>query len=327
MVKQLCPAHADHISHYNDKYLSKMFLTEEVIAQPKYDGERMLIHFDGPNVYCTSRRISKKTGEYMRNEDKLIDLTEAYKTTEPWKYTVLDCECYSKDWSTIVGILHSLPERAKALSQINLPQFAVFDCLFYNGTDMRDMPYKTRLSFAADVVADFNYKPLHMCKEIGLFYSIVKYNSSTRMYIRNKTDVELAMTSAINNGFEGVVVKSLNRKYYDKGAYLKAKKFETVDVIVYDYIKGNGKYDNTVGALKVGYWDPEKSQVIHISKVNCGTDEERNMWFNNWQTLRGSVIEVKCQEITDKSLRHPVYVRLREDKNPFGCTKETIFKI
>lgn len=128
-VKQIQPNHADHISYYKDKYLQDMFENEPVIAQPKYDGERMLIHFDGNHVYCTSRRISKLTGKFTENQDKLPFLCKKYESSVHFEYTVLDCECYSKDWSTIVGILHSLPERAFELQAVNSPCFAVFDCL------------------------------------------------------------------------------------------------------------------------------------------------------------------------------------------------------
>lgn len=110
-VKQLQPNHADHITGYKDKYIDEMLFNEEVVAQPKYDGERMLIHINNGEVYCTSRRFSKKTGRYMENQDKLPVLKETFKNFK-YDYTVIDCEAYSKDWSTTVGILHSLPERA-----------------------------------------------------------------------------------------------------------------------------------------------------------------------------------------------------------------------
>ena len=134
------------------------------------------------------------------------------------------------------------------------------------------------------------------------------------------------MQNAIDVGFEGIVVKSLKKTYRDMGASLKCKKFETVDVVVYDYIQGRGKYIDTVGALSIGYYDPTTGNIKHISQVNCGTDAERNMWRDRWSELKDSVIEVKCQEVTETSLRHPVYIRLREDKTAEMCTKDTIFK-
>ena len=308
-VKQIWPAHADHISGYRDKYLDEMFKNEEVIAQRKYDGERMLIHFNGNETYCTSRRHSKKTDRFMENQDKILDLP----TNVCLGYTVIDCECYSNSWSDIVGILHSLPERAHELQKTVPVKFAVFDCIWYCGTYVGDRQYKDRLIMAIDIIDRINRQRLD-----DRFHFTRLYSCESREHAKQ------LMEEAINEGFEGIVVKSLDRRYYDKGAMLKCKKFETVDVVVYDFQKGRGKYAGTIGALKVGYYDNGK--IVHVSQVNCSTDEERNYWRDNWFMLQYSVIEVKCQEITEKSLRHPVYVRRRPDKSAMMCTKETIFK-
>lgn len=322
-VKQLAPNHADHISYYNDKFLLPMYEHELVVAQPKYDGERMLIHINNGEVYCTSRRFSKKTNRYMENQDKLPILQEKLKDVK-LNYTVLDCECYAKDWSTIVGILHSLPERAIELQKQDTARFAIFDCLFYDGEDLRDKPYMTRLMYAKKVVDMINYEPLHFVKfmnEDNMPDEVENFRAIT-----SNEDWQKCMQNAVDIGFEGIVIKSLQKKYYDKGAVLKCKKFETVDTVVIGYQQGRGKYEGTIGALEIGYYNPEDKTFTKISNVNCSTDEERNFWRDNWSALKNSVIEVKCQEITDKSLRHPIYIRRRADKDYTMCTKDTIFK-
>lgn len=322
-VKQLQPNHADHISGYKDKYLEEMFRSEQVIAQPKYDGERMLIHIEkGGNVYCTSRRFSKKTNRYMENQDKLPILQQIFKDW-PYEYTVIDCECYSKDWSTVVGILHSLPERAIELQKENTARFAVFDCLYFDGKDLREESYWTRSAYA-QFVTNIDYEPLHFVKFMNEF--ALPDEASNFALIHSKEQVEKFMTSAINCGFEGIVLKSFERKYYDKGASIKCKKFETVDCIIVGYQQGNGKYSNSIGALEIGYYDEEKDEFIKISKVNCGSDAEREEFNQNREKYLHTIVEVKCQEITEKSLRHPVFIRKREDKDYRMCTKETIFK-
>ena len=316
---QIKPNHADHISSYKKEYIEKMLSTETVYAQQKYDGERMLIHFDGPNIYCTSRRISKKTGLYMENQDKLPYLqtfwTNKYKELQEKNidigYTVLDCECYAKNWSEIVGILHSLPERAKSLQTHTTVKYAVFDCLFINGKDLRNESYEKRYMQLKNVLSTLKYSQFEL---------VCNYWTS------NYDEVMAVKDYFISKGCEGIVLKSFSKTYYQDAASIKCKKFETVDVVVYDYIQGNGKYSSTVGALLVGYYDSEHDKIIHISRVNCGTDYDRNEWRDNWQQLKNCVIEVKCQEITNKSLRHPVYIRKRLDKSYKICTKDTIFK-
>lgn len=326
-VKQIQPNHADHISYYKEKYIEELFNNEDVIAQPKYDGERMLIHLNHGEVYCTSRRFSKKTDRYMENQDKLPILKEYFKNFD-LGYTVIDCECYAKDWSTIVGILHSLPERAIELQKSDSAKFACFDCLFYDGKDLRDEKYESRLLNLVGLIKQYGNENLHLVKFIGNeFEPIDLINDYKELYhLKSTADWKEIMEKTINNGFEGIVVKSLQKKYYDKGASLKCKKFETVDCVVVGYDVGRGKYSNTIGALHIGYYDSETNKFVKISNVNCGTDEERNMWRDRWNELKYSVIEVKCQEITDRSLRHPVYIRLREDKEYKMCTKDTIFK-
>ena len=69
-VKQILPAHADHINYYKEDFINNLFNKGAVVVQRKYDGERMLVHFNKDETYCTSRRISKKTGYYMENQDK-----------------------------------------------------------------------------------------------------------------------------------------------------------------------------------------------------------------------------------------------------------------
>lgn len=311
-VKQIWPAHADHISCYKESFLDSLFKNNIVVVQRKYDGERMLVHFNGNETYCTSRRTSKKTGRYMENQDKIANLPHLNLG-----YTVIDCEFYGDTWADAVGILHSLPERALQLQENTSIHFAVFDCLFFDGVDIRDRPYELRLKYVYRLIAALNYQ----CHD-SRFHFVKQYR------VNNVDDAMDFAKRYWDEGKEGVVMKPLGLKYYDKGMMLKIKRFETLDVVVCGYQEGRGKYQGTVGALYVGYYDKDTNNIVKISKVNCGTDADRFMWkqlFDNNDAI-GKVIEVKCQEVTDKSLRHPVYMRLRDDKTKEMCTKETIFK-
>lgn len=311
-IEQIWPAHADHISYYKEKFVDELFTKAPVVAQRKYDGERMLIHFLNGKVYCTSRRISKKTGKYQENQDRLAHLPQLQIN-----YTVIDCECYADTWSEAAGVLHSLPERALELQKNVNIRFACFDCLFFNGEDLREMNYAARRSYLV--------KLLDLLK---LLFNDSRFHLVEEREVVNREDAYRAAQEQWDLGREGVVIKALNKTYYDKGAMLKIKRFETIDVVVYDYQPGNGKYEGTVGALYVGYYDAETDSIKHVSKVNCGSDAEREMWMYMFDhdNAYGKVIEVLCQEITEKSLRHPRYVRLREDKDMKMCTRNTIFK-
>lgn len=312
-VLQIWPAHADHISHYKDSFINDLFTSGDVVVQRKYDGERMLVHFNHDDTYCTSRRVSKRTNRYIENQDKICNLPHLTNLG----YTIIDCEFYSDTWSDAVGILHSLPQRALQLQLTTTVKFAVFDCLYFDGLDIRDKTYSERLTYVFKVL-----QMLHDdCKDL-------RFHFVEQFKIDNLQQAYIIANDYWSAGYEGIVLKPMKKAYYDKAAMLKIKKIETVDLVVYSYTVGTGKYSNTVGALLLGYYDADSDKIVHCSKVNCGTDKDRLYWkeYLDNHPNEYRVLEVKCQEITDTSLRHPVYVRIRDDKDYKTCTKDTIFK-
>lgn len=312
-IEQISPSHADHISNYRESYLENMFNASKVIAQRKYDGERMLMHFLDGKVYCTSRHVSKKTGKFTECQEKLVNLP---LLSSDMGYTVIDCECYADTWSEIASVLHSLPQRAIKLQEKITPRFVVFDVLFFDGEDLRDKSYSTRLAMVDTVLS---------------LISDERFTKPEQWVVSSYRQAMFLAYSQWHLGREGIVVKAMNKSYYDRGAMLKIKRFETVDVVVYDFQPGTGKNSNTVGALLVGYYDPEADSIVHVSRVNCGTDADRAYWKkyfeeNSFKPIR-RVLEVKCQEVTESSLRHPSYVRIRDDKDYTMCTRDTIFRL
>ena len=321
-IEQFKPAHADRIDGYDwttkkgFNALEDMLKNETVIVQKKHDGERIKMHIDGSETAMDSRRISKKTGLYAQCQQ---NFPEWQNLNVGLGYCVLDGELKAvrngKDnWSDIVGVIHSLPERAQMIKdkhEFDI-KYEVFDCCFYDGHDVRDLPYHERYALAQDVVSRIDRHDIELVP---------------CTYVHSKEDVYNIRDTFIKLGYEGIVIKSFDRKYFDVGAYIKAKKLETKDIVVYDFEYGNGKYSGTVGALKCGYWDPDTQQVVHVCDLNCGTDQDRAEWLQGM--LDGSrkygVVEVKCQEVTKDSLRHPVYIRYRTDKSYDMCTKDTIF--
>ena len=225
-VKQIWPAHADHISHYKDAFLNDLFKNNNVVVQRKYDGERMLIHFNRDETYCTSRRTSKKTGRYMENQDKISNLPHLNLG-----YTVIDCEFYGDTWADAVGILHSLPERALQLQENTSIKFAVFDCLFFDGTDVRKQPYEVRLQYVHQILSILNYQ-----------LNDFRFHFVEQFKVNNVDEAYVKAQEQWNEGHEGVVMKPFGLGYYDKGMMLKIKRFETLDVVVCGYQEGKGKY-------------------------------------------------------------------------------------
>ena len=112
-------------------------------------------------------------------------------------------------------------------------------------------------------------------------------------YMHRSKSNEL-LNKAIALGYEGLVIRHAGNMY-------KVKKSYTEDLLVTGFTKGTGKYEGMMGAL-----------LTDMGKVGTGfTDKERKK-TNYWV---GKIIEVSFMEKTaDNKLRHPAFVRLREDK-------------
>jgi len=109
---------------------------------------------------------------------------------------------------------------------------------------------------------------------------------------------------------EGVVYKNGNRL-----DHAKWKPTLTADLIVYDYKDGDGKYLGLIGSLECGLADG-----TIVASVSGMSDAERTAFTDELPI--GKVIEVAYQYVGSKGrLRHPRFVRMREDKNPMECTE------
>lgn len=66
---------------------------------------------------------------------------------------------------------------------------------------------------------------------------------------------------------------------------------------------------------------PENTQLMPVCECAGFDDEMREYFTNNREYMLGKVVEVGCNEIFKDTgkLRHPRFIRMREDKNPEMC--------
>ena len=121
----------------------------------------------------------------------------------------------------------------------------------------------------------------------------------------------------LNENCEGLMLNTFTGLYkFGKRSsdVLKVKGSYTCDLKCIAIEEGDGKFKGTLGKLVVDYKGFEV-------RVGSGlTDEDRNNIWNNPESAIGHIIEVKyMQESQDEdgnlSLRHPVFVRIRDDKD------------
>jgi DNA ligase-1 len=125
-------------------------------------------------------------------------------------------------------------------------------------------------------------------------------------------------------GAEGCMINLASGKYNHKRTdeLLKLKKVQTIDMKVYDFDWGNGKYDGMVGALKA-VCVTDDGKVIKCDIGSGLSDEQRLEWANDFSKICGKIVEVAyfslSQTSKDKgsnsySLRFPRLKSIRKDK-------------
>ena len=120
---------------------------------------------------------------------------------------------------------------------------------------------------------------------------------------------------AKNKEWEGLMLRYSSSIYEKKRSkeLIKLKPFISVDLKIVDY-KIHKNENEGLGALIVEY----KNGLVRVGSGY--TKEERLEFWNKRKSLIGKIVEVQAMEETEdsngkKSLRFPVFLRLRPDKD------------
>lgn len=199
-------------------------------------------------------------------------------------------------------------------------ELVVFDVLAMEGQSSVDLPYLVRRHMVVDVVARFDDP--RVCA------------------VEQMTNARQAFEAAKASGREGIVLK-LIEGLYEPGkrsrAWLKVKTVSTVDVVITDCASKPTKWTVSPGrvgtdgvlypegklsetwqkafvGLSYGFFDPVQGQAVRFGSLGMtGTEEELLQHV-------GKVAEIKVYAIEKTGrLRHPQFVRFRDDKRPEEC--------
>ena len=138
-----------------------------------------------------------------------------------------------------------------------------------------------------------------------------------QFYIDNPTDMQLLLDTALEKGYEGLIVRSPDGHYKQgrstmkQGIMLKLKVFHDDEGIIVDskpLVHQDGMVSNMLGAVQVSYNDD-------TFWLGSGYDEATllKLWANR-QELVGQLVTFKYQELTQYGKpRFPVYKGLRSE--------------
>ena len=125
--------------------------------------------------------------------------------------------------------------------------------------------------------------------------------------INNKEELDDTLKVVINNGYEGLMLASLDWKWNDsksrKVNFCKYKKRRTADLLVIDTNEGEGKYEGMVGSLVL---TDSRGTICSVGSGLGDGDRLRSDWV-------GKVVEIKYEQIIDTYIQ-PTFIRVRDDK-------------
>jgi bifunctional non-homologous end joining protein LigD len=281
------------------------FARPDWVFEEKYDGVRILAYKEGPNVTLISRNALDRSGRYP---EIVAELSKLKADT-----LALDGEVVIFDPQNI--------SRFQLLQQSRgRPQYVVFDCLYEDGVDLRREPLSERRKALERHVK-------------------ARPDSAVVLAERLAPDGLQAFEVASQRGLEGMIGKRLNSTYFEARStdWMKVKVHQEEEFVIGGFTAPAGSRQ-FFGALLLGVYSRETKELRYVGKVGSGFNEKTlRLLHHQFEPLISHkspfgaavperaatfvapklVAQIAFTEWTkDGKLRHPVFLGLRDDKNP-----------
>jgi bifunctional non-homologous end joining protein LigD len=279
------------------------------VYEEKYDGYRILAYKEGGRVTLLSRNEKDRTATFS-NVAKAV-------ATLPADTALLDGEVVSFDRRNV--------SRFQLLQNLESePRYAVFDCLYLDGRDLRKEPLPVRREALEILVGE------NTGKRATIFLS-------SRLAPNGLNAYRIAQ----RKGYEGVVAKDESSSYIEgrSGRWRKFKVHQEDEFVILGYTAPAGSRQH-FGALLLGAYNRGKLQ--YVGKVGTGFSQRTlsNLFRKFQPFVRKTppledppreknvtylaprlIAQIAFGEWTnDRKLRQPVFLGLRDDKPPAEVT-------
>jgi bifunctional non-homologous end joining protein LigD len=277
------------------------------IFEEKYDGVRMLAYKEGAKVALISRNGIDRTELYPKIAEAIAKLKHGTLALDG-EIVIFDADKVSRFQFLQKGDGH--------------PTFALFDCIYRDGKDLRNAPLSERRA---------------------ALEGSVKTSSNLILSARLDPDGIRAFEIAKKRGFEGLIAKDLSSRYVSgrSPAWLKVKVRQEDEFVIGGFTGPSGAR-HFFGALLLGVY--KRGKLEYVGKVGTGFDEETlKALYKRFSSLKraGSAFSSDVRErgasfitpklvaqigytewTNDGKLRHPVYLGLRDDKDAKDVTRQ-----
>jgi len=275
------------------------------VYEEKYDGYRILAYKEGRRVTLLSRNGNDRTGTFPAVAQAVAKLRAGT--------LLLDGEVviFDSKWVSRFQLLQNSGSE---------PAYAVFDCLYRDGRDLRHEPLSARRAALEGVLG----------KTSGtrdrVFASVLLASNGLK-----------AFEAAKKKGYEGLVAKDISAPYVSGRStkWLKVKVHQEDEFLIVGYTEPEGARKH-FGALLLGAY--AGGELRYVGKVGTGFNRQSlESLYRKFQLLVRAksaavdapreqhvthlaprlVAQIAYGELTrDRKLRQPVFLGLRDDKRP-----------
>jgi bifunctional non-homologous end joining protein LigD len=309
--------------------IEKPFDDSDWLFEIKWDGYRAIAFIENGKVRLVSRNQNELTARYP----ELKDMPEYIKA----KTAVLDGEVVALDaegrasFSLMQQRTGFRPGGHRAAAKADVPVlYYAFDLLYLDGYDWRHVPLEERKRKLASLLTTGD----------SLRYS-------DHYAAQGKALFEIARSKKL----EGILAKKRNSCYEERRSreWLKIKIRHQMECVIGGFTEPEGTRAH-FGSLVLGLYD-KQGRLIHVGQVGSGFDQKllaeiskllgkietkKNPFYGEVEALRKVswvkpelVAEIEYAEWTEGAnsgsgpkLRAPVFLGLRDDKDPKECTLE-----
>ncbi len=307
------------------------FDSPDWLFEIKWDGYRAVAFIENGKARLVSRNQNELTSRYP----ELKDLAKSVKA----KTAILDGEVVALDeqgrasFSLMQQRTGFRPGGRRAATNAGVPVlYYAFDLIYLDGYDWRKLPLEERKKKLASIL---------------ITGDALRYSDHYEK--QGKALFEMAR----QKGLEGILAKKRDSIYQERRSseWLKIKIRHRLEAVIGGYTEPEGSRMN-FGSVVLGLYD-KQGRLIHVGQAGSGFDQKslaeiwkmlkkretkQNPFYGEVEALRKVfwvkpelVAEIEYAEWTEGAsggsgpkLRAPVFLGLRDDKNPKECVLEEL---
>jgi bifunctional non-homologous end joining protein LigD len=305
----------------------------EWLFEIKWDGYRAIAFIDDGKLRLVSRNQNELTERFPELKD-LPKFVRAKNAILDGEVVVLDDEGRAS-FSLMQQRTGFRPGGRRGAAKADVPVlYYAFDLLYLDGYDLRKLPLEDRKKKLA---------------------SLLVAGNSLRYSDHYEKQGKALFEMAREKGLEGILAKKRDSIYQERRSseWLKIKITHRLECVIGGYTEPEGSRAH-FGSIVLGLYD-KQGRLIHVGQAGSGFDQEsldevwkllkkretkKNPFYGDVEALRKVywvkpelVAEIEFAEWTGGAsagsgpkLRAPVFLGLRDDKDPRDCVLEQEIK-